>query len=119
MLKDPRFSQQAASATAAAAPLGEHAATIYDAIAKDGDGGIDFSGIVDDQTGTTKMSYQAILVERQERVALVTLNGPKPLNALKSELTRELCDPLADLERDPGIDCIVITWAELSVSLAS
>ena len=35
-------------------------------------------------------SYETILVERRERVGLITLNRPKSLNALNARLSREV-----------------------------
>jgi len=46
MLKDLRLSQDAAKASGAATPLGAHAAEIYEAFDKAGQGGVDFSGII-------------------------------------------------------------------------
>ena len=39
-------------------------------------------------------NYQYILVERDERVGIVTLNRPKELNALNTHLVGELADAL-------------------------
>ena len=47
MLKDLKLSQDAASASGAATPLGAHAAKIYEAFNADGFEGKDFSGIVE------------------------------------------------------------------------
>src|SRR5690242_17625917 len=55
--------------------------------------------------------YQYILVERDERVGIVTLNRPKELNALRSDLVDELVDALEEFDHDDGIGCIVITGA--------
>ena len=46
MLKDLRLSQDAATASGAATPLGAHAAELYEAFDKAGHGGVDFSGII-------------------------------------------------------------------------
>ena len=46
MLKDLRLSQEAARAAGASTPLGAHAENIYDAFDKAGNGGVDFSGII-------------------------------------------------------------------------
>src|SRR5215471_13549441 len=53
--------------------------------------------------------YQYILVERDERVGIVTLNRPKELNALRTDLISELADALEEFDRDEEIGCIVIT----------
>jgi enoyl-CoA hydratase len=55
--------------------------------------------------------YQYILVERDERVGIATLNRPKELNALNTQLISELADALEEFDRDEAIRCIVITGA--------
>ena len=56
-------------------------------------------------------NYQYILVDRDERVGIVTLNRPKELNALNLQLVSELADALKALDNDEEIRCIVITGA--------
>jgi len=46
MLKDLKLSQEAAKAAGAQTPLGAHAESIYETFDKDGQGSVDFSGIV-------------------------------------------------------------------------
>ena len=58
------------------------------------------------------MSFDNILVERRDAVALITLNRPEALNALSTPLTRELGQALDALEADADIGCIVITGSE-------
>src|SRR3954469_20875941 len=58
------------------------------------------------------MSSDLILVERRERVGLVTLNRPKQLNALNPELMQALAKALYELDADEGIGAIVITGNE-------
>jgi enoyl-CoA hydratase len=55
--------------------------------------------------------YQYILVERDERVGIVTLNRPKELNALNFQLVKELADALEEFDRDEAIGCIILTGA--------
>src|SRR6266853_61727 len=55
--------------------------------------------------------YQYIVVERDERVGIVTLNRPKELNALRTDLISELANALEEFDQDEGIGCIVITGA--------
>lgn len=56
-------------------------------------------------------NYQYILVDRDERVGIVTLNRPKELNALNFQLVSELADALEEFERDEAIRCTVLTGA--------
>jgi enoyl-CoA hydratase len=58
------------------------------------------------------MSYDLILVERRERVGLVTLNRPKQLNALNPQLMQELGKALYEFDADEGIGAVVITGSE-------
>ncbi len=53
--------------------------------------------------------YQYILVERDERVGIVTLNRPEQLNALNFQLVGELGNALQEFDRDETIGCIIIT----------
>ncbi len=53
--------------------------------------------------------YQCILVERDERIGIVTLNRPEQLNALNFQLVSELGDALQEFDRDETIGCIIIT----------
>jgi enoyl-CoA hydratase len=55
------------------------------------------------------MSYDTILTEQRGRVLLITLNRPKALNALNTQLSYELIDALTKADRDDGIGCSVIT----------
>lgn len=53
--------------------------------------------------------WNTILVERRDRVGLITLNRPDALNALNLELMHELVGAATELDADTGIGAIVIT----------
>ena len=55
------------------------------------------------------MSYEFILAEVKGRVALITLNRPKQLNALAPKLMQELGAALYGFDADDGVGAIVIT----------
>ena len=55
--------------------------------------------------------YANIMYEKKERVATITLNRPKALNALNIALLAELHDALEDAENDETVVAIVITGA--------
>jgi enoyl-CoA hydratase len=57
------------------------------------------------------MADQYILVERDDPIAVVTLNRPDKLNALNWALMSELADALEALDSDQAIRCIVLTGA--------
>ena len=57
------------------------------------------------------MSFEAIKVERQDRVAVVTLNRPEVLNALNLQLVRELDQAVTEIEQDSDIGAVVLTGA--------
>ena len=51
-------------------------------------------------------------ITRDGAVALIRLNRPKQLNALNSDLARDLIAAVRDLDVDPEIGCLVITGNE-------
>jgi enoyl-CoA hydratase len=55
------------------------------------------------------VSYQSILLETRDRVALITLNRPEALNALNGQMVSEINHALDALHADAGIGCIVLT----------
>ena len=57
----------------------------------------------------TMAEPEMILVERRDGVGLITLNRPKQLNALNSQLARETLAALKEFDADPKIGAIVIT----------
>jgi 3-hydroxypropionyl-coenzyme A dehydratase len=52
-----------------------------------------------------------LLLERMERVALLTLNRPEKRNALSIELRLEAAGALTELGSDDGVSCVVLTGA--------
>ncbi|PIE16223.1 MAG: enoyl-CoA hydratase [Rhodobacterales bacterium] len=58
------------------------------------------------------MAYQTLNTETKDCVTLITLNRPKALNALNSELLGELAQVLKAAQEDDGVHCIVITGSE-------
>jgi enoyl-CoA hydratase len=57
----------------------------------------------------TDKAYETILVERDGRVGIITLNRPKALNALNSQVMDDVTTAAAEFDNDPGIGAIVIT----------
>jgi enoyl-CoA hydratase len=57
------------------------------------------------------VSYETILVTRDERVGTITLNRPEALNALNSQVMHEVTGAAAEFDADPGIGAIIITGA--------
>jgi enoyl-CoA hydratase len=51
---------------------------------------------------------ETILVERRERVGLITLNRPKTLNALNRQLAEEMLETLKEFDADDRVGAIVI-----------
>ncbi|MGH7264090.1 MAG: enoyl-CoA hydratase/isomerase family protein [Candidatus Rokuibacteriota bacterium] len=56
------------------------------------------------------MAYETLIVERDEGVAVVTLNRP-PANAISPELVRELERAVGELEPDDAVRAVVLTGA--------
>jgi enoyl-CoA hydratase len=57
-------------------------------------------------------NFETIKVERDGRVAVLTLNRPSALNALNAQLMNETVTALAELDRDRDVGAIVITGSE-------
>jgi enoyl-CoA hydratase len=57
------------------------------------------------------MTFDNLLVERDDAVAVVTLNRPKVLNALNGQTLSELSAAMASLKGDAGVRAIVLTGA--------
>jgi enoyl-CoA hydratase len=55
--------------------------------------------------------YEFVLVDREEPIAIVTINRPAKLNAINWTVIGELADALDELDRDEAIHCIVLTGA--------
>lgn len=53
--------------------------------------------------------YETILVTRTDRVATITLNRPKALNALNSQVMTDVTSAAAELDADAGVGAIVLT----------
>ena len=59
------------------------------------------------------MNYECITTRVEgEKVAIITLNRPKALNALNDQLMDELGHALKGFDADPAIGCMVITGSE-------
>jgi enoyl-CoA hydratase/carnithine racemase len=57
------------------------------------------------------MSYQNILTERVDKVAIITLNRPEKLNAMSYELACDLDAELGEIEKDDGVSVVILTGA--------
>ncbi|KAH6572677.1 hypothetical protein BASA50_000467 [Batrachochytrium salamandrivorans] len=60
----------------------------------------------------SEKTYENILVSRQGKVGVVTLNRPKALNALNSKLMKELNEALVDFDADASVGAMVLTGSE-------
>src|SRR5256885_6401691 len=58
-----------------------------------------------------RMEDPMLTVERQDAVAVVTLNRPEAMNALSKALRAALRQALSELDADPAIKVIVLTGA--------
>jgi len=56
--------------------------------------------------------YATILVEQRGRVGLITLNRPEALNAINSQVLKDLLAAATAFDADPGVGAIVITGSE-------
>lgn len=57
------------------------------------------------------MSYESLVVRREDRVATIVIDRPEKRNALNATVRREVVDALDTLRDDPGVRVVVITGA--------
>jgi enoyl-CoA hydratase len=57
------------------------------------------------------MTFENLLIERDDAVAVVTFNRPKVLNALNTQTLTELSAAIAGFKSDAGVRAIVLTGA--------
>jgi enoyl-CoA hydratase/carnithine racemase len=57
------------------------------------------------------VAYEAILYEKNEGIATLTLNRPQVMNALNTQLREELAAALDDARRDPEVRAVILTGA--------
>jgi enoyl-CoA hydratase/carnithine racemase len=55
------------------------------------------------------MNYKKILVEKNEQIAIITLNQPDKLNAIGLEMKNELYEALTNIEEDDNIRVCIVT----------
>lgn len=58
------------------------------------------------------MAYESIIRETRDAVGVITLNRPKALNALNSQLIDELNYALSEFEENAAIGCVIITGSD-------
>jgi len=58
------------------------------------------------------MAYETIIVDRRGKVGLITLNRPKALNALNTQVLTELLAATREFEADGQIGAIVLTGSD-------
>lgn len=56
-----------------------------------------------------KSANEWVSVELDGRVAIVTLDRPKALNALNSQVLKELTNVMVPLDDDPAVGCFILT----------
>ena len=54
------------------------------------------------------MSYTNVLVEKQDKIGIITLNRPQAMNTFNIPFARELNDALWEMEKDPEVRVVVI-----------
>ena len=57
------------------------------------------------------MTFENLLIEQDDAVAVVTFNRPKVLNALNTRTLDELSNALAAFRIDPAVRAVILTGA--------
>jgi enoyl-CoA hydratase len=58
------------------------------------------------------MAHETIIVETRDAVGIITLNRPKALNALNSQLIDDLNYALSEYEENAAIGCVIIAGSD-------
>jgi len=64
------------------------------------------------ETAEPKKEYENIILETKGKVAIITLNRPKSLNALCDALHKDVVSALDHLERDNSIAAVILTGSK-------
>lgn len=62
--------------------------------------------------GVRDLAYETILVEVEDGIGIITLNRPEVLNALNSQVFKELGEAVATLNENPEVRVLIITGGE-------
>lgn len=57
------------------------------------------------------MAYENVLLEKEERIAILSINRPKAMNALNNETLLEIKRAIEEIKADPSVDVVIITGA--------
>lgn len=58
------------------------------------------------------MRYETLIYQKEEGIAIVTLNRPGNLNAINTRMHNELEAVIGDIERDQGVRVVIFTGGE-------
>jgi enoyl-CoA hydratase len=58
------------------------------------------------------MAYETLIVEVADHISLIRLNRPEALNALNSQLLRELGEALREAEENEKVRCVILTGSD-------
>ncbi|NLC77335.1 MAG: enoyl-CoA hydratase/isomerase family protein [Clostridia bacterium] len=57
------------------------------------------------------MAYETVILNKEDGIAVLTLNRPDKLNAVNMQMREEILGILAELEADPEIRVLIVTGA--------
>jgi enoyl-CoA hydratase len=55
------------------------------------------------------MNYETLIMERRDRIAIVTINRPDRLNALNAQAKSELKQLFREIQKDAEVDVVIVT----------
>ena len=58
------------------------------------------------------MAYENVLLEKEDRVAILTINRPKAMNALNNDTLLDIKSAITEIKEDSSIDVLIITGAD-------
>jgi len=61
--------------------------------------------------GTSTMSYEALLFEKKDGIAIITLNSPDKMNAISTAMKASIAAASEEVDRDESIKVAILTGA--------
>jgi enoyl-CoA hydratase/carnithine racemase len=68
--------------------------------------------------GSSTMTEEVLLVEREQGIAWLKLNRPKVMNSLNVQLLKSICDACDEISRDKKVRVVIITGSGLKTFCA-
>ena len=56
------------------------------------------------------MAYENVLLEKEDQIAILSVNRPKALNALNADTLLDIRNAVLEVAADPTIFVLIVNW---------